>query len=87
VVGKHRVKIWGDRADLVNIRGDVKLAVNPNWLAIHYAIFNIVYDAGSNKVLREIAARDRERQKVKDELDEIDRMFKPQEEFEEEEED
>lgn len=87
MVGKHRVQIHGDRADLVNIRGDVELDVDPNWLAIHYAVFRIVYDAGTNEELRRIAAIDRERKAVEDELEEIDRMFAPEGQIEEEEED
>ena len=87
MVGKHRVQIHGDRADLVNIRGDVELAVDPNWLAIHYAVFRIVYDAGTSEELRRIAAIDRERKAVEDELEEIDRMFAPEGQIEEEEED
>lgn len=87
MVGKHRVQIHGDRADLVNIRGDVELAVDPYWLEIHYAVFRIAHDIGMNEELRRIAAIGRERKAVEDELEEIDRMFAPEGQIEEEEED
>ena len=75
----------GDRADLISIRGHVKLDVEPKWLSIHYAVFQIVYSAGMNEELRRIAAIDRERKAGEDELEEISRMFAPEGQIEEEE--
>ena len=59
----HRVVRWGSRAELVNISGDVDLAVDPNLLAVHYAICKVVHDAGLNEEVRGIAATERERGK------------------------
>ncbi|KAF9642168.1 hypothetical protein BDM02DRAFT_3273568 [Thelephora ganbajun] len=75
----HRLQVRGDRACLINIRGNVKLSVNADWLAIHHAICQIVYEAGLTKEVAKIAALDREREEIVDESKEIGRKAKEDE--------